>query len=90
MEISQIIPGGTRYGHEFQCIGCDRHVIAFVHHGHARLCLMCQELGPEMSRAIQDRGEAIPPVENLPLTPRHEARLARSEADHRAWVARSP
>jgi hypothetical protein len=51
-----------RFNHEFHCLGCGRDVIAFVHHGHPDYCLMCQELGAEMSKAMQDRGEGIPPT----------------------------
>jgi hypothetical protein len=51
-----------RFNHEFDCKGCGRSVIAFVHRGHPDFCFMCQELGPELSKALQDRGESVPPV----------------------------
>ncbi len=51
-----------RFEHEFDCVGCGRSVIAFVHYGHLSYCMMCQELGGEMSKAIQDRGDSIHPV----------------------------
>ncbi len=51
-----------RFNHEFDCTGCGRSVIAFVHRGHLEFCMMCQELGPEMSKAMQDRADAVPPA----------------------------
>jgi hypothetical protein len=34
---------------------CEARVYAAVHPGHARLCLMCQEVGAEMSRWLSNR-----------------------------------
>lgn len=34
-----------RFGVEFVCIGCGRHVYAAVHFGNARMCFGCQRLG---------------------------------------------
>ncbi len=51
-----------RFAHEFDCLGCARSVLAFVHRGHPDYCLMCQELGARMSKMLQDRGEGVPPT----------------------------
>jgi len=51
----------VRYRHEFHCRGCDADVLAFVHFGPPDLCHLCQELGPEMAKALRDRRKSTPP-----------------------------
>lgn len=46
-----------RFAHSFVCTGCAMEVFAAVHYGRADMCLMCQEVGPEMSRWLNGRFE---------------------------------
>ncbi|GAB0119466.1 hypothetical protein Acid7E03_35380 [Acidisoma sp. 7E03] len=41
-------------GHRFECLGCASQVYSAVHFGNQRLCRMCQQFGPKLSRTLQE------------------------------------